>query len=180
AGGAFEGVLVPVAVLGEGLQGVPVLCASQADEGLGDGVLLDVEDQSGEPLLEAGEAGVGEGVGAGQQQFLPEAEQLGSLHGAPPCLRSSVVAQLLTTSARAVPFPIPRSNLREPSCTAKTPLLTRNYWIVRMARSCGRGRAPMLTPALTTARLWLWPTPMARSEFGTCLPGTSGIVSAFR
>jgi len=86
-GGAFEGVLVPVAVLGEGLQGLPVLCASQADEGLGDGVLLDVEDQPGEPLLEAGEAGVGEGVGAGQQQFLPEAEQLGSLHGAPPCLR---------------------------------------------------------------------------------------------
>src|SRR5262245_22718685 len=79
-GGAFEGVLVPGAVLGERLHGLPVLGAVQADQGLGDGVLLDIEYQAGQPLGEAAEAGVGEGIGARPEQRLPVSPQLRSLH----------------------------------------------------------------------------------------------------
>ena len=66
-GDVFEGVLVPRAVLGKGLQGLPVLGPVQADERLGDGVLLDVEGQAGKPLGEELEAAVGEGGGAGAE-----------------------------------------------------------------------------------------------------------------
>ena len=63
---------VPGAVLGEGLQGLPVLGAVQADKRLGDGVLLDVEGQAGDPLDEALLAAAGEAQGDRQQDGLPE------------------------------------------------------------------------------------------------------------
>src|SRR5579875_207074 len=49
--------LFPGTVLGEGLQGFPVLGSVQPDEGLGDGMFFDIEGQSGDPLGEASEAG---------------------------------------------------------------------------------------------------------------------------
>ena len=62
----------PGAVLGEGLQGLPVAGALDGQDGLGDGVLLDVEGQGGDPLGEAAEAGLGEGPGEGAEQALPD------------------------------------------------------------------------------------------------------------
>ena len=72
---------VPGAVLGEGLQGLPVLGAVEADEGLGDGVFLDVERQSGAPDGEAAEAGASEAGGVGIELCLPERSRAGSVHG---------------------------------------------------------------------------------------------------
>src|SRR5205807_2200727 len=83
-GGALDGGAVPGAVRGEGLQGLPVLGAVAADEGLGDGVPFAVEGQAGEPLGEAAEAGAGEAAGVGGEQRLPQRPQLDSLHEAPP------------------------------------------------------------------------------------------------
>src|SRR5262249_57560231 len=74
--------------------------AGQGDQGLGDGVLLSVEDQAGQPLLEALEAGVGESVGKGFEESLPKGEQLGSLHEAPPVfkgVRGVVTTDILRT-----------------------------------------------------------------------------------
>ena len=42
AGNAFDVVAVPGAVLGEGFQGFPVVGPFQSDEGLGDGVFLNI------------------------------------------------------------------------------------------------------------------------------------------
>ena len=47
---------VPGAVLGERLQGLPVGRSLEGQDGLGDGVLLDVEGHGGDPLGEAAEA----------------------------------------------------------------------------------------------------------------------------
>src|SRR5262249_34404521 len=44
---------VPGAILGEGLQGLPVVDPGQADQRLGDGVSLDIEGQAGDPFDEA-------------------------------------------------------------------------------------------------------------------------------
>src|SRR5205823_12535909 len=82
------------------LQGLPVAGAVEGDERLGDGVFLDVEGQAGEPLGEALEAGVGEGVGAGGEQVLPVVPELGSLHKAPPVSEEVGVVLPLTSSAR--------------------------------------------------------------------------------
>src|SRR4051812_42327807 len=49
----LEEAEVPTAVLGEGLEGLPVLHAVEADERLGDGVFLDVQGQAGGPLDES-------------------------------------------------------------------------------------------------------------------------------
>src|SRR6516165_6771977 len=98
---------MPVAVLGEELQGLPVGDAVEADEGLGDGVLFDVEGQSGDPLDEAASAGVRETRGDVEQQGLPEGPQSLSLHVAPPA-RWSADWSVLTRSARAVPSSIIR------------------------------------------------------------------------
>jgi hypothetical protein len=68
----LEEAAVPGAVLGEALQGLPVVHAVQADQRLGDGVLLDVEGQAGDPLDEALPAAAGEGRGQRQQDPLPE------------------------------------------------------------------------------------------------------------
>ena len=51
---------VPGAVLSEGLQGLPVLRSVQGDEGLGEGVFLDVEGKAGGPLDETLLAAPGE------------------------------------------------------------------------------------------------------------------------
>src|SRR5580692_7540420 len=75
AGDPFYVVAVPGAVLGEGFQGFPVVGAFQSDEGLGDGVFLDIKGQSGEPLDEAVEAGPGKAVGVGGEDGLPEHPQ---------------------------------------------------------------------------------------------------------
>src|SRR5262249_19402603 len=139
SGGALEGVLVPVAVLGEGLQGLPVAGAVQADEGLGDGVLLDVQGQAGEPLPEALEAGVGEGLGEGLQERLPVVEQLGSLQEAPPVfdgVRDVTATDILRTGGASGYPPLPTSDLlcrrarghifrkllfKGPSCLSRAP-----------------------------------------------------------
>src|SRR5262249_60820411 len=68
----------------EGMQGLPVLGAVQANEGLGDGLLLGVEGQAGDPLDEALLAAAGEADGDRQQDGLPERPQQSSLHRAPP------------------------------------------------------------------------------------------------
>src|SRR5262249_61705269 len=75
---------VPGAILGEGLQGLPVADSAQADQRLGDGVFLDVEGQAGDPLDEALLAAAREADGDRQQDGLPEQPQLGSLHRTPP------------------------------------------------------------------------------------------------
>src|SRR5262249_51093829 len=80
---AFDEWAVPAAILDEGLQGLPVGGQVEGDEGLGDGVFFDVEDQAGEPLDEASEAGAGEAAGEGGQQGLPDGPESGSVHGAP-------------------------------------------------------------------------------------------------
>src|SRR5262249_49237295 len=75
---------IPGAVLGEGLQGLPVGHPVQADEGLGDGVLFDVASQAGDPLDKALLAAAGEAHGERDQDGLPEQPQLGSFHHTPP------------------------------------------------------------------------------------------------
>ena len=90
--GPLDQLLVPVADLGEVLQLLPALFQAQGDEGLGDGVFLDVEGQPGDPDDEAAEAAGGEGRGEGGQQGLPEGPEQGSLHGTPPgCLSEALV-----------------------------------------------------------------------------------------
>src|SRR5262249_33994784 len=81
----------PGAVLGKRLQGLPVVGAVDADEGLGDGVLLDVQRQSSDPLDEALLTSAGEAHSEGQQDGLPEQTQLGSFHLAPPGVGLSAV-----------------------------------------------------------------------------------------
>ena len=82
---AGEGFGLPGGVLGEGLQGLPVVETLDGDDGLGDGVLLDVEGQCGDPLDEAAVAGASEGRGEGLEQSLPDGPDEGSLpHGASP------------------------------------------------------------------------------------------------
>src|SRR5262249_60917273 len=68
----LQGHAVPGAVLGEGLQSLPIAGPADADEGLGDGVLLDVEGQAGDPLGEATPAGTSEAGGEGGEQRLPQ------------------------------------------------------------------------------------------------------------
>src|SRR3954464_14991145 len=51
---------------------------------LGDGVLFDVEDKSGDPLDEPTVSGSGEGPGKGLQQRLPDRPQVLGLHGTTP------------------------------------------------------------------------------------------------
>src|SRR5262249_1892259 len=87
--GTLQDRLVPGTVLGEGFQRFPVLGSVQVGEGLGDGVFVDVEGQSGDPLGEAVESGCGEGRGAGLEQVLPVGPEQRSLHGHLPCWRTS-------------------------------------------------------------------------------------------
>src|SRR5207237_466942 len=103
-GGALQGILVPGPVLDKALQRLPVPGPVGADQRLGDRVLLDVERQPGDPLGEAAEAPVTEGVGARLQQLLPVGPQFVSLHEAPPV--SQRVQPLVTadSAARAVPY----------------------------------------------------------------------------
>src|SRR5262249_42082820 len=100
--GLRKGVLVPGAVLGEGLQGLPVAGAAAADEGRGEGVSRDVASQAGQPFLEAAAAVDGEGVGTGVEAFLPVGPALGSLQEAPPVfrgVRGVVIADIRCTGA---------------------------------------------------------------------------------
>src|SRR5262245_16918836 len=115
-GGTFEGVRVPGAVLSERLDGLPVAGQVQADQGLSDGVLLDVEYEARQPLGEALEPGVREGVGARGEQGLPVRPQLRSLHGHLPCWRRSAVLKVLTSSVRGVPSSIPRTPRPDLKC----------------------------------------------------------------
>ena len=93
---------VPGAVLGEGLQGLPVVLASQADQGLGDGVLLVVEGQAGDPLGEAAEAAaVVEAAGVRGQQSLPQEPQSHNFHKHLPGEGQALVNHL-TRSTREV------------------------------------------------------------------------------
>src|SRR5262249_57793679 len=73
-------------VLGARLEGLPIADAVETDQGLGDGVLLDVQRQAGDPLDEALLAAAGEADGHGQDDGLPKGPQPGSLHRAPPGL----------------------------------------------------------------------------------------------
>ena len=63
---------VPGPILGEGLQRLPVGGAVEGEHRLGDGVLLDVEGQRGDPLDEAAISESGEGPDEGPQQCLPD------------------------------------------------------------------------------------------------------------
>ena len=66
-------------ILGEGFQSLPVGDPLDDDNRLGDGVLLDIEVQSGDPLDEAAVARSGEGGCEGWEQALPERPEEGSL-----------------------------------------------------------------------------------------------------
>ena len=80
-----DAALVPAAVLGEGLQGLPGGGLLQGQDRLGDGVLLDVERHGGDPLGEAAEAAAGERAGEGLEQGLPDGPRERSFgHGASP------------------------------------------------------------------------------------------------
>src|SRR5262249_19463573 len=81
--GGLQEVGAPGAVLDEGFQGLPVAGSVEGDQGLGDGVLLDVEGQPGDPRGEAREAGPGAAQGVTQQQLLPEGPQSLSFHATP-------------------------------------------------------------------------------------------------
>ena len=67
-----DAALVPAAVLGEGLQGLPVGGPVDGGDRLGDGVLLDVDRHGGDPLGEPAEARPGERPGERLEQRLPE------------------------------------------------------------------------------------------------------------
>ena len=60
---AGEEVGLPEGVLGEGLDGLPVVDPLDGGDGLGDGVLLDIEGKCGDPLDEAAMTGASEGGG---------------------------------------------------------------------------------------------------------------------
>ena len=62
----------PGAVLGERLHGFPVGGAIQGQNGLGDGVLLDVDGHGGDPLEEATISAAAERAGERSQQGLPD------------------------------------------------------------------------------------------------------------
>src|SRR5262249_42521244 len=80
-----DAALVPAAVLGEGLEGLPGGGLLQGQDRLGDGVLLDVEDQGGDPLGEVAEAAATERAGEGGEQSLPMGPGERSFgHGASP------------------------------------------------------------------------------------------------
>jgi hypothetical protein len=64
---ADQTIMIPGAILDKGLQGHPVVGLCGGEQGLGDGVLLDVEDQPGEPLDEAAKARGGEQGAQGVQ-----------------------------------------------------------------------------------------------------------------
>ena len=61
----------PGAVLGEALHRLPVVRPLQGQDGLSDGVLLDVKGHGGDPLGEAAESAVAEASGEGVHQVLP-------------------------------------------------------------------------------------------------------------
>jgi len=65
---AFQGFLVPTAVCDEVLQGFPVVGLVDAEQCLGEGVVLQGEDQSGSLLDEAAVSGDGEGGAEAQEQ----------------------------------------------------------------------------------------------------------------
>ena len=69
---AGEEVGLPDGVLGEGLDGLPVVDPLDGGDRLGDGVLLDVEGQCGDPLDETTMSGACEGRAEGLEQSLPE------------------------------------------------------------------------------------------------------------
>src|SRR5512135_1593792 len=70
------GSAAPGAVLGEGLQGLPVVGAFDGQDRLGDRVLLDVQGQGGDPLGKAPTSRLGEGPGEGVEQVLPDRPEL--------------------------------------------------------------------------------------------------------
>src|SRR5262249_34087471 len=98
SGGLFEGpggddldfLLIPGAVLDEGFQGAVLLGEIEGEEGLGDGVLLDVQRQAGEPLDETPVARLAEDVAIGFEDGLPVVPQLRSVHDAPPGMWASL------------------------------------------------------------------------------------------
>ena len=82
---AGEGVGLPDGILGEGFQGFPVVEPLDGGDGLGDGVLLDIEGQCGDPLDEAAVAGSSEGGCKWFEESLPDRPDECSLpHGASP------------------------------------------------------------------------------------------------
>jgi hypothetical protein len=75
---------------------------TEADEGLGDGMFLVVEGQAGGPLDEVAKAGLGEAVGVGLEQFLPQGTQVGNVPGGTSRATVCWVGSTPTTSAREV------------------------------------------------------------------------------
>jgi len=73
-----------VADFGERLQSFPIRDAVEADEGLGDGVFLDVEGQSEDPLDKAWPTARRERPDEGPEQVLPQGPEQGSLYTTPP------------------------------------------------------------------------------------------------
>lgn len=65
-------VAMPGAVFGEALHGLPIIGAFDGEDALGDGMLLDVECQRGDPLGESEMSRGGEGPGEGSEQGLPD------------------------------------------------------------------------------------------------------------
>jgi hypothetical protein len=59
--GAGDRPAAPGAVLSEGFQGLPVLGTFDGQDGLGDGVLFDVQGQGGDPLGKVPMASLGKG-----------------------------------------------------------------------------------------------------------------------
>src|SRR5512135_2610988 len=67
----------------EGLQRLPVVGAIQGEHGRGDGVLLDVQRQAGDPLDKAFPSGGGGTGGEREEQLLPQRPEQASLPGTP-------------------------------------------------------------------------------------------------
>ena len=78
---AFDLVLAEGAVLGEGLQCLPVLGPVEPDEGLCDRGFLEVECQASAPEGEIPKAWAGEPSGVGVELRLPERADGDRLHG---------------------------------------------------------------------------------------------------
>jgi hypothetical protein len=82
---ASEDLGLPDCVLGEGLQSLPVGESLDGGDRLGDGVLLDLEDQCGGPLEESTMSGSSEVEGEGFEDLLPEEpDECSPPHGASP------------------------------------------------------------------------------------------------
>src|SRR5262249_39589481 len=81
---ALQETNLPMAVFGEGLQSLPVQHPVDADKGLGDGVLFDVEQQSDRPLDEASLAFAREARRQRHHEPLQQRPQSRTLHFAPP------------------------------------------------------------------------------------------------